>query len=110
MTPQPIDPDDIRVGDTVQVIDVATVTVDTSDLTAWIKYPSHHPWTRSWELVDRPSPKPKVGQHWLSPNGNEYICVDREGLRFFLPLRGSGYEPAPALAANVAPDGWKPKP
>ncbi len=113
MTGQPIDPSDIRVGDTVRPM-IMPITITAYDLptdcfdgTVRAGYPvtwsKNTPQIDHWELISPPRPKPEIGQHWLSPDDREWVVLVRGfDRKWFYGLDAL----AAAVPADVAPDGW----
>lgn len=84
--PTPINPNDIRPGDLVRPIDTGKVytvkavrsgviEIATSD--GWpheFSTSGTHVWDRTWELIERPTPKPAIGSVWIrNVTGGTYV-------------------------------------
>jgi hypothetical protein len=85
---KPIEPDQIRVGDTVRPIDTGTaffvkeiragyVGDGARCIQATIIQSSY--WSRTWELIERPESKPEIGSLWISAaTGDTYVFAQND--------------------------------
>lgn len=100
--PRPIEPGEIRVGDTVQRtksrkgIDIrwelTVKEIDGPELLSMEDGRCFTDRTDTWTLLDRPTPAPAVGSRWRDPvTGAEYVRTDGDNLPLFSVYRcGSG--------------------
>lgn len=97
-----IHPNDIRVGDKVRVTEVFyEEVISASQLRRLREDGDVAEVNRTYELLDRPQPKPEVGQHWLDTHGMEWVVLSRSSrLAFYSLTAGSSVNTA------LTPDGW----
>jgi hypothetical protein len=78
-----IDPKDLRPGDRFRVTDwaegvvgrVGSRNVHTQHGEVFERDVADTPWHRTWELIERPKPEPKLGSVWVDPEGERWVAL-----------------------------------